>query len=70
MLANEIDLILPTFSRDKRNKRRIITSVISGFIGLTYEGISSFWHHKRQKALQAVKAMERKADIQCNKIFI
>ena len=70
VLTNEIDLILPTFLRDKRNKRSIIGSVISGIISLVYEGISSFLHHKRQKTLhKAVKAMERKADIHHNKIF-
>ena len=37
---------------------------------MAYEDISSFLHHKRQKAFHiAVKAMERKADIQHNKIF-
>ena len=70
VLANEIDLILPTFTRDKRNRRGIISSVLSGIIGLAYEGISSFLHQKRQKALhKTVKAMERKVDIQYNKIF-
>ena len=70
MLTSEIGLILPTFPRDKRHKRGIISSLISGFIGLAYEGISSFLHHKHQKALQkAVKAMERKADMQHNKFF-
>ena len=69
VLANEIDLILPTFPRYKRN-RSIIASVISSIISLAYKGISSFLDHKRQKALhKAVKVMERKADIQCNKIF-
>ena len=37
--------------RDKRNKRSIIASVISGVISLAYEGISSSLHQKRQKAL-------------------
>ena len=70
VLTNEIDLILPVFPRDKSNMRRIIASVISDVMGLAYEGISSFLHHKRQKALhKAVKVMERKADIQHNKIF-
>ena len=46
VLTNKIDLILPTFSRDKRNERDIISSVISGVISLTYEGISGFLHHK------------------------
>ena len=70
VFANEIDLILPAFPRDKRNRRSIIASVISGVIGLAYEGISGFLHHKRQKALhKAIKVIERKADIQSNKIF-
>ena len=48
----------------------MITSLITGFIGLAYEGISGFLHYKRQKALhKAVQAMESKVDIQCNKIF-
>ena len=67
---NKIGLIFPTFLRNKRQKRGIITSLVSGFIGLAYKGISSFLHHKCQKALQnAVKAMKRKLDMQCNKIF-
>ena len=48
VLANVTDLILPTFLRDKRNKKSIIASVISGIIGLAYEGIFSFLHHKQQ----------------------
>ena len=37
---------------------------------MAHEGISSFLHYKRQKALhKAVHAMENKVDIQCNKIF-
>ena len=71
VLSNVIDLILPKFKGDKRNKRGIISSVISGVIGFTYKGISSFLHHKRQNSLhKAVKAMERKADIQCNNFFL
>ena len=42
MLANVIGIILPTFPKDKRHKRSIIGSFISGFIGLAYIGISSF----------------------------
>ena len=70
ILTNEIALILPTFTNRDRQKRGIITSLITGFIGLAYEGISSFLHRRRQKALQkAVHVMENKVDIQCNKIF-
>ena len=42
----------------------------SSFIGLAYESISSFLHHRQNKALhKAVNAMDRKADIQCNKLM-
>ena len=47
ILTNELALILPMFSIQKRQKRGIITSLITGFIGLAYEGISSFLHQKR-----------------------
>ena len=70
ILTNELALILPTFPKQNRQKRGIITSLISGFIGLVYEGISSFLHHKRQKTLhKAVHAVENKVDLQHNKIF-
>ena len=58
ILTNEIALILPTFNKNERHKRGIITSLMTGFIGLAYEGISSFLHYRRQKALQkAVNVM-------------
>ena len=70
ILTNELALILPTFSKQERQKGVILTSIITGFIGLAYEGISSFLHYKRQKALhKAVYAMKNKVDIQHNKIF-
>ena len=69
ILTNETDLILPTFTKNNRQKRGIFTPLITGFIGLAYEAISSFLHHKRQKALQkVVHVMENKVDIQHNKI--
>ena len=70
ILTNELAIILPTFLKQDRQERGIITSLITGFIGLAYEGISRFLHHKRQKALQkAVHAIENRADLQCTKIF-
>ena len=39
ILQNEIRLLLPQVSRQKC---RIITTLVSSFIGLAYEGISSF----------------------------
>ena len=56
ILKKEVDLILPKFYREHRNKRGIFGAIISGFLGLAFEGISSFLHHKRHRALQkAVK---------------
>ena len=46
ILTNELALILPTFPKQDRQKRGIITYLITGFIGSAYEGISSFLHHK------------------------
>ena len=73
ILINEIGLILSTFPEDKRPKRGILASVLGGIasivIGLAYESIPSFLHHKRHKVLhKAVKVMERKTNLQCNKI--
>ena len=60
ILQKKTGLILPTFTIDKRQKGDIIATVLgsiaSGVIGLAYEGISSFLHHKRHKAFhKAVK---------------
>ena len=44
ILENEINLILPEIPR--KQKSGIITTKVSSFIGLAYEGISSFLHHK------------------------
>ena len=47
----------------------ILGSVASKVIGLAYEGISSFLHHKRHKALhKAVVLMNKRSNIQCNQI--
>ena len=48
----------------------MFTLIITGFIGLAYEGISSISHNIRHKVLhKAVKAMETKTNIQCNKLM-
>ena len=65
IMTNEIALMLPTFNKNERQKREIITSLITGFIGLAYEGISTFLHHRRQKALlKPVNVMKDRVDIQ------
>ena len=48
----------------------IVTTLVSGFIGLAYEGICSFLQRKCENALQkAVLAMHNEVDIQCNKLL-
>ena len=73
-LANDIGKILPKFPTDERQKcgtilNTILGSVASKVIGLAYEGISSFLHHKRHKALhKAVAVMNKRSNVQCNQI--
>ena len=44
--------------------------MISGFIGLAYEGISSFLQHKQEKALQqAMHTINKKANVEQNRVF-
>ena len=75
ILANEINLILPKFPVEKRQKRGAIRAsmlggIASSLIGLAYEEISSFLHDKRPKALKkAIYAIDKKMDIQHNKIY-
>ena len=70
ILKNEVHLILPKFQKECRNRRGIFKAIISGFLGLAFEGILSFLHHKRHKALQkAVKAMFVTMEAQRNKLI-
>ena len=52
ILDKDIGLILPKFEDREKNieqkhqKRQIISALISGFIGLAFEGIASFLQHK------------------------
>ena len=60
ILEKDIGLILPKFENKvtnvypKHQKRQIISALISGFIGLAFQGISGFLQHKQEKALQQV----------------
>ena len=74
ILQNETGLILPIFTIDKRQKRGIIATVLgsiaSSVIGLAYEGILCFLHHKRHKALhKTVKVTEKRTDMQHNRVY-
>ena len=67
-ILNEISLILPYFLKARKEKRGIITSLITGFICLVYEGISSYLHNRRQKDMhKAFIAMENTVNLQCSK---
>ena len=51
ILQNEIRLILPNFNnRKKRFLTTILGTIETKVIGLAFEGISRFLHHKRHKA--------------------
>ena len=68
ILENEIRQLLPQVPQ--RQKRGIITALVSGFIRLAYEGISDFLQQKCKNALQkAVNAMNSQADTQHNKLM-
>ena len=67
VLTNEIKLLLPHISRQKCG---IVSTLVSGFIGLAYEGISSFLQRKCEDAVQkAVIAMNNEVNFQCNKLL-
>ena len=71
-LTYEIGKILPKFPTEKRQRgEAILTSILgpiaSKVIGLAYEGISSFLHHERHKALhKAVAVMNKRSNVQHN----
>ena len=72
----DIGLILPKFGNTETNvhskhpKRQIISALISGFIALTFEGISSYLQHKQQKKLQqAMHTMNKRINIERNRVF-
>ena len=71
LLQNEIGLILPNFnSRKKRFLTTILGTIASKVIGIVFEGISSFLHHKRHKVLQkAVNTLNSRTNIDHNRVY-
>ena len=76
ILEKDIGMILLKFGNMENNvhskcpKRQIISALISGFIGLAFEGISSYLQHKQQKALQqAMHTMNKRINIVRNRVF-
>ena len=67
ILQNGIRILLPQVSRQKHG---IITTLVSNFIGLAYEGISSFLQQKCENASRkSVNAVNDQINIQCNKFM-
>ena len=67
ILVNEIRQLLSHISKQKCG---IVSTLVSGFIGLAYEGISSFLQRKCEDALQkAMVAMNNKANFQHKKLL-
>ena len=68
-------LILPSFNSNSNNrKKRFLTTILgpiaSKVIGLAFEGISSFLHHKRHKTLQkVVNILNSKVDTDHNRVY-
>ena len=76
ILEKDIGMILPKFGNMENNvqsncpKRQIISALISGFIGLAFEAISSYLQHKWQKALQwDMNTMNKRINIEWNRVF-
>ena len=72
-MQNEINLFLPTLNEPNRKKRFLsaaLGTVASKVIGLAFEGISSFLHHKRHKVLnKAIKQINERQNIEHNLIY-
>ena len=49
ILTKEIFLILQNFPTDRKEKRSIISLLITSLISLAYEGISSYLHNKNKR---------------------
>ena len=72
-MQNEINLILPTLNEPNRKKgvlSAVLGNAVSKIIGLAFEGISSFLHHKRHRALnKAIKQINERQNIEHNRIY-
>ena len=72
-MQNEINLILPILNEPNRKKRflsAVLATVASKIIGLLFEGISSFLHHERHRALnKAIKLINERQNIEHNRIY-
>ena len=70
IFTNKISLILPNLPKVTQERRNIVALLITHFIDLAYDDISSYLHNRRQKAIHsAVVVMENKVNLQCIKII-
>ena len=73
IFQNEINLILATLNEPNRKIRflsAVLGTVASKIIGLAFEGISSFLHHKRHRALhKAIKQINERQNIEHNRTY-
>ena len=71
LLQNKIGLILPTLTnRKKRFLTTILGTIATKVVGLAFEGISSFLHHKQHKALQkAANVLSSRTGIDHNRVY-
>ena len=71
LLQNEIGLIQPNLNnRKKRFLTTILGTIVTKVVNLAFEGISSFLHNKRHKALQkAVKVLNSREGIDHNSVY-
>ena len=64
---------MPTFTENNRKKRflsAVLGTVASKIVGLAFEGISSFLHHKRHKALnKSIKQINERQNIEHNRVY-
>ena len=64
ILQNEMGLFFPTCNENNRKERflsAVLGTVASKIVGLAFEGISIFLHHKRHKALnKAIKQINER----------
>ena len=73
ILQTEINLIFPTLNEPNRKERflsAVLGTVASKIIGLAFQGISSFLHHKRHRALnKAIKQVNERQNFEHNRIY-
>ena len=52
ILTKQIPLILPTFTKNKKEKRGIITTLVTSFIGLAYDDIPIYLNNISKKCYE------------------